>query len=65
MTINDLEINEALINVGIQKAVIGAAMRAGDLEAAKVGRDELKKQVEKLDKRVEKLLEMFKEPMGS
>ena len=65
MTINDLPINEALIGVGIQKAVIGAAMRCGDLTCADEGVTELEKQVKALRDRVNELKALFAEPMGS
>jgi hypothetical protein len=65
MTINDLPITEALIDVGVQKAVIGAAMRCGDLAAADEGVKELENSVKAMRLRIEELKAMFAEPMGS
>lgn len=65
MTINDLPVNEALISVGVQKAVIGAAMRSGDLNVADEGLKELEKQTKALRERIDELKALFAEPMGS
>lgn len=65
MTINDLKTNEALIGIGIHKVVISAAVRTGDLAAAREALSKLKDEVRNLDDRVEELAAMLREPMGS
>jgi hypothetical protein len=45
--------------------MISAAVRTGDLAAAREALSKLKDEVRNLDDRVEELTAMFREPMGS